>query len=216
VEHIRDAYWPAQLAVLAALLLYLALPEKFTLGPDWLVPVSEGVLLAALVVVTPYGRARQRPRDRHGYRRQVALALASVVAVINILALGQLVEFIVSEGTPGGYELILSGVEIWTTNLLIFAVLFWELDGGGPDRRRPGDARERRDFLFQQMTVDGFARWRPRFPDYLYTSFTNCTAFSPTDTMPLSIRVKMLMSVQGVTALVTVGVVVARAVGVLR
>jgi hypothetical protein len=108
-------------------------------------------------------------------------------------------------------------VIIWATNLLLFAVVYWELDRGGP--RRPTAQRTPMvpDFLFPQMTDDRYASdgWSPGFVDYLYVSLTNQTAFSPTDTMPLTPRVKALMGVQGVAALVTTGVIVARAVNLL-
>lgn len=209
-----DPYWPAQLAVAAALLLYVALPDKLTLGPDWLLPAAEGLLLIGLVVTTPRG-AEARPRPR---RRGFAVGLALFVAAVNLVALGLLVHFVVRSGKGAGYELVLSGAEIWATNVLIFAVVYWELDGGGPEGRRRPAPPPPWELLFAPMTLDDRERalsWRPGFVDYLYTSFTNCTAFSPTDTMPLSLRAKGLMMVQGLAALVTIGVIIARAIGSL-
>jgi uncharacterized membrane protein len=213
-EFARDRYFPAQLAVVGALLLYIALPDKLTLAPDWLVPGLEGLLLVVLVVNTPR-RGRGRLSEAKSKRRRATFAVTLLAAVANVTSLAFLFDFVIHAGQIAGYRLVLSGVEIWATNVLIFAVAYWELDGGGPESRRRHYSRRRADFLFVQTEREGFESWRPTFLDYLYTSFTNCTAFSPTDTMPLTTRVKMLMLVQSLSALVTIGVVVARAVSLL-
>ena len=104
---------------------------------------------------------------------------------------------------------------LWVTNVLIFAIWFWELDRGGPGNRAP-DGRQSPDFLFPQMAEPTLAAgWRPRFADYLYTSYTNAVAFSPTDTVPLTAMAKLLMAIHSFIALVTVLLVVSRAVNVL-
>ena len=206
-----DPLWPGQLATLVALLLYLALPAQLTVGPDWPLPVSELAVLTALIVATRGGREARR-------RRAIAVGLVLVAALANLVALGLLADFLVRGGTVGGPDLIGGGALIWVTNLLLFAVLDWELDRGGPVRPAAGDRPPAApDFLFPQMSDDRFAPpgWRPGFGDYLYVSLTNQTAFSPTDTMPLTLRVKVLMGIQGVAALVTTGVIVARAVNLL-
>jgi hypothetical protein len=210
---VDDPFWPAQIAVLTALILYIALPDKLTLGPDWLLPAAEGLLLAGLVWASPW-RTRVQPRP---WRRKIALVLSILVAAANSVSLGLLIHFVVKGGKAGGYELVLSGAEIWTTAVLIFAVIYWELDGGGPRARAAGGKSLPNLFSFPQwadleMTP---AQWRPMFVDYLYLSFTNCTAFSPTDTMPVKPSVKLLMMFQGFTALVTIGVIVARAISLL-
>jgi uncharacterized membrane protein len=205
-----DPLWPGQLATLGALLLYLALPAALTIGPGWPLPLAESALLAALVIATRGGR-----EARH--RRQIAIGLVLVAALANLSSLGLLVHYLVAGGQARGADLLDGGVIIWTTNLLLFAVLYWELDRGGPPRPAAGRAPVAPDLLFAQMTADRYAApsWKPGFGDYLYVSLTNQTAFSPTDTMPLTARVKALMGVQGVAALVTTGVIVARAVNLL-
>jgi hypothetical protein len=211
-EHLGrdDPLWPGQLATLVAFLLYLALPEQLTLGPGWPLPAAELAVLAALVIAARGGREARR-------RRAAAIALVLVAVLADLIALGFLVHYLVEGGHARGADLIGGGVIIWSTNLLLFAVLCWELDRGGPVR--PGGERVpvAPDFLFPQMTDERYAApgWKPGFGDYLYVSLTNQTAFSPTDTMPLTLRVKALMGVQGVAAFVTAGVVVARAVNVL-
>ena len=120
--------------------------------------------------------------------------------------------------TAQGRPLIQASVVIWLTNVGIFALAFWELDRGGPDDRVAAALDKSASFLFPQMTLGGpmAEAWRPSFVDYLYVSFTNATAFSPTDTMPLGPWPKVLMLVQSLASLVTVGLVAARAVNILK
>jgi uncharacterized membrane protein len=205
-----DPLWPGQLATLAALLLYLALPDRLTIGPNWPLPAAEMALLAALVTATRGGREARR-------RREIAIGLVLVATLADLVALGLLTHYLLGGGHARGADLVGGGVIIWTTNLLLFAVLYWELDRGGPLRPSGRRAPIAPDLLFPQMSDDRYAPpgWRPGFWDYLYVSLTSQTAFSPTDTMPLTRRVKALMGIQGVAALVTTGVVVARAVNIL-
>jgi uncharacterized membrane protein len=210
LEH-GDPLWPAQVTVAAAIALHLTLSQKVTIGPRLLVPGAEGVLLAVLIVIAP---ARATAVSRR--TRQFALAFISLVSLTNVVSLGLLVHYLINGGKAAGHDLILSGVVLWTTNVLIFAVWYWEMDRGGPAARHLNpDALA--DFQFPQMENPQLAPkgWRPGFVDYLYTSLTNATAFSPTDTMPLTQSAKIVMGVQGVAALVTVGLVVARAVNIL-
>lgn len=207
----RDPFWPAQLTALAAIGLYVALPQKLTLGPTWLMPSLEGLLFIGLIVAMPNPAMRYSPR-----RRQLALALISLVSVANLASLYLLVHFLLKGGKAGGHALILSGVVLWVTNVLIFALWYWELDRGGPVARVLDEHAEP-DFLFPQMSEPRWAPkdWTPGFVDYLYVSFTNASAFSPTDTMPLTQMAKLLMTVQALASLLTVGLVVARAVNIL-
>lgn len=206
-----DPFWPAQLTVLAAVLMYFALPAKLTLHPTWLLPVLEGVVLAGLVAATPHPRARYHPG-----RRYVAMALIGLVSAVNAFSLVLLVHYLVAGGKTGGNPLLVAGAILWLTNVLLFALWYWELDRGGPIGRLTAPP-ERSSFLFPQMTDPKWAPadWRPEFLDYLYVSLTNATAFSPTDTMPLTRSAKSLMGFQSVVSLVTVGLVVARAVNIL-
>jgi hypothetical protein len=207
----RDPFWPAQLAALAAIALYLSLPEKLTIGPTWLLPGLEGLMFVGLVVAMPDPAMQYSPRRRH-----FALALISFVSAATLVSLVLLVHYLLRGGKAGGHQLILSGVVLWITNVLTFALWFWELDRGGPVTRAL-DPDARPDFLFPQMSEPRWAPddWTPGFVDYFYLSFTNATAFSPTDTMPLTQRTKLLMTVQSVASLVTIGLVVARAVNIL-
>lgn len=203
--------WPAQLTVLAAIGLQVALPERLTVGPSWLIPALEGALLLGLFFATPNQLEHEHPR-----RRRAALALIVFVSAANVYSLIELSRFLLHHHVSNGSELIVSGVLIWLTNFLIFALWYWELDRGGPGRRAAGHDGPP-DFLFPQMSDDRIEprNWRPIFLDYLYVSLTNATAFSPTDTMPLSPVAKSAMGVQALVSLVTLGMIVARAVNIL-
>lgn len=199
--------------VAAALALDLALPEKLTIGPSWLLPAVEGALLVALALVSPH------PAARHSaLRRYVAIGLVALVSAVNTVSLVLLCRALLLGGASNGRGLIAAGAVLWGTNVLLFGLWYFELDRGGPAARQRGEEHYP-DFLFVQMT-DGARHappdWSPRLIDYLYTSFTNATAFSPTDTMPLSAAAKWLMSAQALVSLVTVGLVVARAVNILQ
>jgi uncharacterized membrane protein len=205
-------YWEPQLVVAVALALDLALPERLTVGPSWLLPAVEGALLAGLIIVSAH------PIARHSkLRRYVAIGLIALVSAVNIFSLALLCHYLVVGGKQSGKGLILAGAVLWLTNVLLFGLWFYELDRGGPVARLRGEPRYP-DFQFVQM---GDAKpytppdWSPRLVDYLYLSFTNATAFSPTDTMPLTAQAKWLMSAQALVSLVTVGLVVARAVNIL-
>ena len=119
-------------------------------------------------------------------------------------------------GTQSGRQLIIAGAGVWLTNVIIFGLVLWETDQGGPHARSTGRS-DSLDLLFPQLTVDlpQVAGWSPSFVDYLYVSFTNSTAFSPTDTMPLTSRAKLIMLTQALLSFVTVGLVIARAVNIL-
>jgi len=209
-----DPLWPAQLAVAIAVALHLALSDKLIIGPIWLIPAVEGLLLLTLVVVAPMRISQSRWRHQRG----LLWTILGLVTLTYLVSLGLLVHYLVSGGKVGGHALIGSGVVLWVTNVLLFSVVYWDLDRGGPLDRFEKD-RPWPDFEFPQMDNPHMTplgtSWQPTFLDYLYTSLTNATAFSPTDTMPLTQVAKLLMGVQGTAAVVTVGLVVARAVNIL-
>jgi hypothetical protein len=206
-----DPYWGAQLVVGAAILLDLSLSEKLTIGPTWLIPSLEVLALIALTAAS----SRPSMRDS-GLRRQLSLALIGIVTAANCLSLVLLCTSLLRGHPANGRQLIGSGIVLWVTNVLLFGIWFWQMDRGGPGARARGE-RDKIDFLFVQMSEPKFASpgWEPSLIDYLYTSFTNATAFSPTDTMPLTGTAKSLMAAQALTALATIGLVVARAVNIL-
>ncbi len=206
-----ESFWPAQLTLIAAVAAQFALPERLTVGPRWLVPGLEGALLVGLSLATP----RQLEHE-HRVRRRVAMSLTAFVSAANVFSLVALTHFLLHHAVSNGRELIGSGVLIWLTNFLIFALWYWEIDRGGPGVRAAGHDGPP-DFLFPQMNDDRIepGDWRPRFIDYLYVSLTNAAAFSPTDTMPLTPMAKSVMGVQSIVSLVTIGLIVSRAVNIL-
>ncbi len=209
---VAESFWPAQLTVLAAIALQLSLPDRLTIGPSWLIPALEGVLLVGLFFATPNKLEFEHPR-----RRRVALGMIAFVSAANIYSLAALSKFLLHHVVKSGDELIVAGLVIWLTNFLIFALWYWELDRGGPGKRGAGQDLAP-DLLFPQMTDDRIEpiEWRPKFIDYLYVSLTNATAFSPTDTMPLTPMAKSVMGVQSLVSLVTIGLIVSRAVNILQ
>lgn len=207
-----EPFWPAQATVLSAIVLQLLLPGRLTIGPVWLVPALEALLLVGLMFASP-----RQLEHHHPGRRNAALGLIALVSAANAFSLWELSHALLHNKLPeNGRELIVSGMLIWLTNFLIFALWYWELDRGGPGKRAEG-RDQAPDFLFPQMADDRIEPrdWRPGFIDYLYVSLTNATAFSPTDTMPLSPMAKSIMGVQSLLSLVTIGLVVSRAVNIL-
>ena len=182
-------------------------------GWVWLIPaVPEAGLLLALALAAPRHRLEQM-----GRRRTVALALVGVITAANVLALVALIASLLSAEEKSGGELLLKGATIWSTNVITFGLLFWEFDRGGPIRRRAPHPPPR-DFQFPQDENPALAEpgWHPRLADYVYISFTNAIAFSPTDAMPLTRRVKMMMLTESGISAATVLLVAARAVNILR
>jgi uncharacterized membrane protein len=204
--------WPASLAVVFSAILYVALPGKFTMGPPWIIPALEALILIPLLIVAP----RRKPHE--GRVTQYATFLIVAIAeAANVMSLFQLIHTLVFDSkSVTGSELLFSSIAIWLTNVIVFSLWYYEIDRGGPDERLLPD-HVRPDFLFPQMSTPGCTheRWSPTFFDYLYLSFTNATAFSPTDTMPLTPAAKALMLVESLVSLLTISIVASRAVNIL-
>ena len=210
------------LAVLVATVVYALLPENLLFAPRFVIPSVEVVLLVALVATNPRRLVR-----RTRLSRLASTVLAATVIVTNLVALGMLVHSLVKPDTSGG-SLLLGAMQVWLTNVIGFALLYWELDRGGPVARRrlrrdqlpPADWRFSQDEIGDNVaevarSSSDRSGWIPVFVDYLYLSLTNSSAFSPTDTMPLSSRAKALMGLQATAALLVTLLVIARAVGSL-
>lgn len=205
--------WPAALTILLAIGLQMALPDKLVMHPPWLLPALSALLLIVLMVMGP-GRIHIPKRGT----RLLALGLVAVVSAGNILSGIRLVGDILGGqvGDRAG-PLLASGAAIYLTNVVVFSLWYWEFDRGGPAARALG-ATEYPDFLFPQMTSPTMAPpdWEPTYIDYLYLSFTNATAFSPTDVMPLRTWAKLAMLAQSAVSLMLVALVIARAVNILH
>jgi uncharacterized membrane protein len=212
VDVVGEARWPMAGAVLAAMVLTLLLPDDLRLGPSWALPLLEGVLLVTLIVGDP-GSITRRSREL----RAVGIALVAVLGLSAMVATGFLIDSLITGGpeTDSAGDLLEAGAVVWTSNNIAFALLYWELDGGGA-AARAHDPLRHPDLAFPQQLNPHISSpgWRPRFIDYLYLGFTNATAFSPTDVMPLAPWAKIAMTVQSVISLALLGLVVARAVNV--
>jgi uncharacterized membrane protein len=211
---VGESRWPAAVAILMVLGLTSLLPDAMRLGPRLLVPVIELVLLGALVVVDP-GKIDRTTK----WTRALSLALVTVLIVEALWATGRLVDALIKGTDPAvndAFQLLAVGAIVWVSNNIAFALLYWELDSGG-SAARAHFLPEYPDLAFpqQQSPVLAPADWRPRFADYLYLGFTNATAFSPTDVMPLAPWAKVAMTVQALISLLILGLVIARAVNVM-
>jgi uncharacterized membrane protein len=205
----HDPIWQLQLGLLVVVMMQYFTDTTF-LPYDKLVVIGlELMLMVALAVVTSEGYNKVSRT-----RRSLTMLLITIVAAINIFSLVFLVRaFLFGHSEMiSGQELLKSGLTIYITNIFMFALLYWEMDGGGPDHRV--SSARRRDFVFPQMVhrhLDD-ASWRPGFVDYLYLSATNVTNFASADTIPVSHRAKMLMMLQALASLIIVVLVVARAI----
>lgn len=221
-------FWYARASVVVVVLLQLLIINRqFVVGPRWLSPSLEALLLVPLSFATAWTQwsARDAQTDEHWRQvaenrrlvRRLALALTALISIANFASLVALVgELVGGRISVTGESLLFDAMNIWITNVIAFTLWFWNLDRGGPSLCHLGSS-EIGDFLFPQMTrPEIFANWTPGFMDYFYVSFTNATAFSPTDTMPLSVRAKILMLLESAVSLMTLALVAARAVNILK
>jgi uncharacterized membrane protein len=208
-----EARWPVTVATLVAIGLQVALPARFSPHTKWLLPALEVLLLLGLVLANP-GRMDRRSNAL----RRVSMGLIAVISAANASSAGRLIVGLIrgTEGERAG-PLLAVGAAIWLTNVIVFALWYWELDRGGPVARAHGDLPNP-DFVFPQMQSPELVSpdWEPAFVDYFYVSFTNATAFSPTDTLPFSRWAKLTMMLQSAVSLAVVALVIARAVNILK
>ncbi|MFG2833222.1 hypothetical protein ACGFWI_38290 [Streptomyces sp. NPDC048434] len=204
--------------------LYVALPQQLLVAPRYVLPGLELLLLIPLFAINPKRLTRETRVSR-----LLSLTLVFIIAAGNLFALGMLLHDLLSVGVKDGRSLLVAALQVWLTNIIVFGLAYWELDRGGPVRRTQAPRSELplADFRFSQDENDdavqevadgssGRSDWVPTLMDYLYMSVTNSTAFSPTDTMPLSTRAKLMMSVESISALLTSLLVIARAVSLLH
>jgi len=204
--------WPMAAAVLAAVILQVGTPHRGRVPGWWLFPILEVVLLVFLVVVDP-GRVDSRAR----FTRRLTIGL---IAVMSAATLGAIVVLIydIIEGLPGinATDLLGRGAAVWFNNVIVFSLWYWEIDRGGPPERAVG-ADVPPSFAFPENATPELVPegWVPTYPDYLYLAYTNATAFSPTDTLPVRLWAKMTMMLQSTASLVVAILVIARAINIL-
>jgi hypothetical protein len=212
-EEFAEARLPMAAAVVASMVLTLLLPADLRVGPQWLLPVIEGLLLVALIVGDP-GRITRRSAALHS----LSISLVGVLGVGAVWATLQLTDQIIHGGsdTDSPTKLLQAGSAVWVSGILAFTLLYFELDAGGPAARahRMPDIP---DLAFpQHLNAElGGTSWRPKFIDYLYLGITNALAFSPTDVMPLVPWGKIAMSVQSLISFAILGLVLAKAINIL-
>lgn len=201
----QEPIWHVQLAIIFVICLQLLLDSRLTVGPKYAIVSFELVLLALLMLVahTVTGLI---------VRRTLAILLTALVTASNILSLGLVISTLFDNSSVDGRTLLISSLAIYLTNIIVFGMWYWEMEFKRGDKPQ--------DFLFPQENAPEHAGlhnvgWRPTFFDYLYVSITNATAFSPTDTLPLTHRAKSLMSTQSLVSLSIVVLVTARAVNII-
>ena len=205
--------WAVSIAVALAIGLQLSLPDSLAFPPRWLLPTIGLALLVGLVIANP-----RRIDHRSTRLRATSILLTGVMSIANAVSAGRLITHLLrGTATEDAGLLLRWGGAIWLTNVVVFALWYWELDRGGPAARAEG-IHEYPDLLFAQMETPNIAPvdWEPQFLDYFYLAFTNATAFSPTDVIPLARWTKMMMLLQSVVSVSTLVLVIARAVNILR
>jgi uncharacterized membrane protein len=207
-----ESRWPVALSMLIAIALQAVLRNSLSFQPRYLLPALELLLFIVLAVANP-----ERVDRESSVLRASSLLLVVAASLATAWSAGRLVwQLVHGMGGTDPMVLLLNGGSIWLTNVIVFALWYWEFDRGGPAARAHARVKYP-DFLFAQMTAPELVHrdWEPSFVDYLYLSFTNATAFSPTDTLPLSRWAKLTMMFQSAISLIVVALVVARAVNIL-
>jgi len=205
--------WPVVLAIVAAILMVVLLPERVVLFPAWF-PYAIGIALILPMVAVGLS-AEKAPWLR--VERTIMLLFIVAMAVGTLANLASLIGAMVRRsGEVSGLQLLASSIVVWVSNVLIFSLLYWRIDRGGPEAR-VNNAGTRPDWLFPQAGApeDAPPDWRPTFVDYLFLGFSTATAFSPTDALPLTSRAKMLMMLESTMSLGTIVVVASRAINIL-
>ncbi|CAN5551418.1 hypothetical protein BH09ACT4_BH09ACT4_24950 [soil metagenome] len=199
--------WPALIAIAIAIIIYTLLPAHDQLVPRWIVPVLAGSMLIPLLILNPHHFTRETQ-----WSRWLSIGIAVLLTGANqVEVVGTIVHLV--QGTSAAPTVLLSALQVWLTDVVAFALIFWELDRSGPFARRMGGGSAP-DFRFPQED-NGTTQWMPGFVDYLYFSLSNMMAFSPTDVMPLTPRAKGFMAAQAFTGFVLLALVISRAVNIL-
>jgi hypothetical protein len=204
--------WPVVAYVVVVIVIWLVLPDELQFVPRWVVPVMALVILLPLIVFNP-----KRLDTQTTWSRWIGVLFAAGLVLVNQLHIGLLIVELVNDDADGPNVLIVA-LAVWITNVIAFAILFWELDDGGPVARRVlgTDDAAPQDFLFPQQGLERIAPgWKPVFFDYVSFSLSTMMAFSPTDVMPLTTRAKALMSYEALTGFVLLALVISRAVNIL-
>jgi hypothetical protein len=205
--------WPVALAVVSVALLLLMLPERVRVFPTWVAYALVIALIVPMAAVTLTAAAKRWLRiERAVTLLFFAIAVGGMLVNLTIL----ITKMIAASGELSGIQLLASSVAMWAVNVLMFSLLYWQIDRGGPEGRA-NEATPRPDWLFPQEGAhdDVLADWRPKFVDYLFLGYSTATAFSTTDVVPLTSRAKMLMMLESAISLIMIVAVMSRAINVL-
>jgi len=203
--------WPPIVAVVAAILLYVFLPNEYEAIPRWILPTLGALILVPQVILNPHRLTRETR-----WSRGISIALAIALFAANQIAVVETIRLLVTGSHVDPPIILLSTLQVWLTDVVAFGLIFWELDRGGPvARRMRHDPDAVMDFRFPQEDNGQPTTWRPAFVDYLYFALSNMMAFSPTDVMPLTPRAKGLMAIQSLTGFMLLALVISRAVNIL-
>lgn len=205
--------WQAALAFVAVAGIYLALPSSLIVGPTWLLPTLIGALLIPTVLTHHLGNL--------SLNRILGFCISTIITVALISSVILLVHALPSHREPP-LQLLFSAALLWLTNVIVFALWYWRIDGGGPTRRHEEAEFGSHSFLFPQMQIPheergqfACARWHPHFVDYLFVAFTQSSTFGPTDAPLLARWAKVLAMIQVFISLAIVVLLISRAVGAL-
>ncbi len=202
--------WTAAIGALAFGVVYALLPNHVTIFPNWLPLVLEAALLLPLLL----SGIIKRPL-RHTIARALGLAL---LVVVTVALMGGIILFVGTLASPRNLyspqSLLRTAVLLWAANILVFSLWYWEIDGGGPGKRRQ-NGHKAADFMFPQQVDGNTTQWMPHFFDYFFVSFTGTTALSPTDTYPLTRTAKILMMIEAMNAMAIIVIIVGRVVNIL-
>ncbi len=212
-ERAIESRWPVALTIFLALGLTSVLPDRLRLLPIWFLYLEIITIFAAMFAV---GWTRGKKRWLR-VERVVMLFFCLVMGTATLIGLGELIrEIVTGSKAIDGLYLLTSSISLWISNVLIFSLLYWQIDVGGPEARLH-NSKQTPDWIFTQASLpeDIMPNWKPTFIDYLFLSFTTATAFSPTDTLPLTQRAKLLMMTESSISLVNIAAIAARAINIL-
>lgn len=206
--------WPVAIAIVVVVALLALLPHSLRLVPAWV------IFVVGAVVFVPVAAVGLTAANAWWLRveRAVIMFFCAYMSVALLINLAHLIHAMVYRSAEiNGLQLMVASIAVWVNNVLMFSLLYWQLDRGGPEARVAGTGA-RTDYLFPQEGApaeDVPSGWRPTYIDYLFLSYTTATAFSPTDTLPLTSRAKLLLMVESAISLVTILMVAARAINIL-
>ena len=206
----RKELWQAQSALLAAIILQFSINNHLVIGSKYLIAGLELLLVFGIGITAP----RRHSTTEHVHRT-ISIILIALISMANAAALVLVADALLNGSSVPGHSLLAAAFAIFVTNIIVFGLWYWEIDSPGLTGLKKHDVAPKFDFPQMESKVEECKDWEPTFFDYLYVSVTNASAFSPTDTMPLTHATKALMSAQSLVSLLTVVIVTARAVNIL-